>query len=178
MSQVFPVLPNLAMILLFTGLIVLLVSILGRLVWSKRLKRAKLFIYILAPLLAIFTLLLAGSYMTNVTVDAEKVAVTVPIAFTTKVVEKSDVARVFIVDWDSDEAYRPNLRNFGAALFEYKVGWFTLSNGRSALLLTSSSANLAIETKGGELILVSPQDFDEFVAFFEKVFLRVEKMEP
>jgi len=44
-------------------------------------------------LLAIFASVLSGSYMNNITVEAEKVTVNVPPVFTTKVIEKNNVAR-------------------------------------------------------------------------------------
>jgi len=141
------------------------------LILIRRVKRCKSLTYLLTSLLIFFTLFFTGLYMTCVTVDDERITVNVPVVFTSKSVWKDEVVRVFIIDWNSDESYRPSLIRLGVSLLEYKVGWFTFNNGRSALLISSSSRNLTVETKKGELILLSPSSFKDFTTSFKKVFL-------
>lgn len=84
---------------------------------------------------------------------------------------KTDIADVSIIDWRRERSLRPSWRLFGTSFGDYNVGKFRLCGKKSALLLSTSSKNLLIETKKGELILLSPPDFERFIGCF-KIFYK------
>lgn len=120
---------------------------------------------------------MGGSYITNISVDENSISVSSPFSLSFKVIEKNDVERIFVVDWDLNESYRPSRRDLGMGFGDYKVGSFTLNNGQSALLLSSDSSHLFIETIDSEIILLSPPDFDIFVSIVNDVFLPIENID-
>jgi hypothetical protein len=109
----------------------------------------------------VFTTIIFWHYQTNIEIDMDKLIINVP-PYTTKVIEKGDIVRAVVVDWKANTSFTPTLRTGGTGWGSYKTGWFTLSNGASALLITSSTENLCIETKEGYYILLNPGDFDLF----------------
>jgi hypothetical protein len=177
MGEVFSVIPNGTTILLFVGIIVLVAIIAWRSILINKMKPSKILFSKYALLPIILVVILGASYMTNVTVDENSISVNSPFSFSFKVIEKNDVERIFVVDWNSNESYRPSRRDLGMGFGDYKFGSFTLNNGQSALLLSTDSNNLYIETIDGEIILLSPLDFDNFVSLVDDVFLPIENID-
>ena len=106
-------------------------------------------------------------YQTNIEIDMGKLIINVP-PYTTKVIEKEDIVRAFVVDCNINSSYSPTLRTGGTGWGSYKTGWFKLSNGASALLVTSRAENICIETKEGYYILLNLGDFELFKETFYK----------
>ena len=79
-------------------------------------------------------------------------------------VRKEDVESIYVVDLSKHPELRPIVRTFGTGLPGLDLGWFTLENGSKAFLaLTSDKEAVVIRLKDGTYVILSPQNFQEFV---------------
>lgn len=81
--------------------------------------------------------------------------------FKTIEITKEEIEEYRVLDWSQETEYRPVRRNLGMALGSYREGRFTLENGETALLLTSSSNVMLLDTAEG-ILLLGPDDMEAF----------------
>lgn len=119
----------------------------------------------LTVLTALLGFLAASAYLTSIEITRGKLVVAAP-PLAHAVIYEEEIAEAFVADWDEDTSLRPVVRTAGTSIGSYKTGWFKLSNGSPALLVTSSSRNLCIRTTQGVYLLLHPEDFAELLEQF------------
>ncbi|MGE5559462.1 MAG: PH domain-containing protein [Chloroflexota bacterium] len=89
-------------------------------------------------------------------------------------IAKSDVISAVVVgELNADPDLRPTLRTNGTAIGEYKLGWFTLANGKKAFIMTATPEVVALELPD-KYVIVAPSDFAGFVRALNERFVPVE----
>ena len=92
-----------------------------------------------------------------------------PDLFTFIRVSKEDIVDViWIEDIDKAGELTPRLRLFGISTDNFHDGWFSLRGGKKAYLMVCGKQAIAILTKEGYYIILSPENFEEFAAAFSK----------
>lgn len=124
---------------------------------------------IMIPLLffLVRTLLPAGG--DKVTLDG---ALTVHSSHATITVAKGDVISADVVDIKTDPELRTVTKTNGAAIGDYKVGWFRLANGKQAFVMTATPQVVAFEL-ADKYVMVAPGDFAGFVKAVNDGFVPV-----
>ena len=82
-------------------------------------------------------------------------------------ITSSQIARAYVVnltDWNVSITARTG----GTAFGSFRSGYFHLSNGASAELLTSGQTNLVLVLKSGTYVILGPQDFQAFLSDFDR----------
>ena len=80
------------------------------------------------------------------------------------IVNKEDVETIYVTDLSKHPELKPKIRTFGTGLPGLSLGWFTLENGSKAFLaITSNKEAVVIRLKDGTYVILSPQNFQEFV---------------
>jgi hypothetical protein len=72
-------------------------------------------------------------------------------------------------DWNISISSRTD----GSALGSYDAGFFTLSNGASADVLTTGQSNLVLVLKSGTYVIVGPSNFQAFLSDFDQSVMNV-----
>jgi hypothetical protein len=114
----------------------------------------------------VFSALLVWHHQVGVEINEDRLIINAPPYSTNLILKKEDIVRAFVIDWSINTSYVPTLRTGGTGWGSYKTGWFKLANDVSALLVTSSSKNLCIETTEGYYVLLNPNNFESFIAAF------------
>lgn len=70
--------------------------------------------------------------------------------------------------------YKPVIRIFAAGTPGYRVGWFRLANGENALIVARGSKALVIRLKEDYIIILAPENFNNFIKEFNKEAYPVE----
>ena len=108
---------------------------------------------------------------TNISLENDgKLVINAPIAFLWRSIDKDEIVRAYVIDWNINTDYSPTIRNLGIQVNNYLVGHFILSNGLQAIVMASRSEVLVVETRNGEAILLGPNDFEEFTTVFNKLY--------
>ncbi|MGD0636918.1 MAG: hypothetical protein ABSA72_02615, partial [Nitrososphaerales archaeon] len=87
-------------------------------------------------------------------------------------VTPSQISRVYVVDlsnWNLSITSRTD----GAALGEFRSGFFTLSNGARAEVLTTEDTNLVVVLNSGTYLILGPSDFQSFLNSFSRSVMQV-----
>jgi hypothetical protein len=120
-------------------------------------------------------LLVAGgavSYLSNplaqnsVAVGHGSVRVQAPPYFDINITS-SQIERAYVVnltDWNVSITARTG----GTALGSFRSGYFKLSNGASAELLTTGQSNLVLVLNSGAYVILGPEDFQAFLVAFDQ----------
>ncbi len=79
-------------------------------------------------------------------------------------INRDDIESIALISLSEHQELKPTLRLFGVGLPGLKIGWFKLSNGKKAFLAINKwgSEALIIELKDGNLVILSPKDFNDF----------------
>jgi hypothetical protein len=80
-------------------------------------------------------------------------------------VQASQVREAYVVNLGSWNVTLSS-RTWGENVGELSVGFYRLSNGASADVLTDSQTNLVVVTTSGTYFILAPNDFQAFVAAF------------
>lgn len=107
----------------------------------------------------------------KVIVAPESLRISMP-PYSSRTLTKADVVDAFVVDWTVQTDYMPKTRVAGTAIGDFRVGSFTLRNGRMATLLTQGTRVVVVET-ADRLYLLGPIDVDGFAAKMNEVFAPV-----
>ncbi|RYY26910.1 MAG: hypothetical protein EOP62_09135 [Sphingomonadales bacterium] len=76
-----------------------------------------------------------------------------------------DIASARIIDFQSSPQLAPHWRKFGIGLPGRQSGWYSIRNGRSALLfLTRSDRVIYLDSRNGYSILLSPENPEAFLS--------------
>lgn len=116
--------------------------------------------------LLVVVVLLAGLFLgvgrlNTITLEDDLLRVRFFTGFKTVELTQEDIEDIQVVDWTQQTDYRPVRRNMGMSFGSYREGRFTLENGETALLLTSSSQVVVLDTAQG-LLLLGPDDLEAF----------------
>lgn len=82
-------------------------------------------------------------------------------------VDSQSIEEAFIVDDLHASQFKPVLRVSGIGLPGYKVGRFKLANGGYAILAVVGGKCLVLLLRGGELIILAPNNLDDFIERFK-----------
>lgn len=141
-------------------------------IWEPllRLYGGRVYKAILLASLLIVSGVLAGAFLTSVSVGEDGVlTVFVPLSFEHVKVRRGEILEAFIVeDFMRAGRLRPVLRILGAQWDRYCVGWLVLANGDSALFATSSGRAVYVRVAQGYYLVLSPSEFDEFLEIFRR----------
>ena len=78
-----------------------------------------------------------------------------------------EISEAYVADWSARSEIAPVQKTNAIATGGYRVGWFTLGNGRKALIVAKGTRVLYLETANASLLL-APDDFDEFTGTVKK----------
>ena len=155
---------------LFIGLPIFLGYLTFRVRGSRR-------FYLTAAVTVVVTLSLMLHYAVGVSVVDGALDLYLPIPFNVlsyptptpfKVhVDPQNIEKAFIVDDLCASQYRPVLRVGGLGLPGYKVGKFKLANGEYAILAVVGRKSLVLFLKNGEIIILAPHNFNDFIKQFK-----------
>jgi len=122
----------------------------------------------------LFSFLLVGSYRVYIEVSPNNLKIDASPAFTNKVFTPDDVVEAFLTDLSQDSAYRPTTRAIALGWGAYRVGWYMLSSGEKALILTEQPLVLCLKMVEGYYVMMGPSRFDEFLRAFNSTLITVE----
>lgn len=98
---------------------------------------------------------------TKVVVDTGSMQVKLP-PFAQRELVSADVVKAYVVDLSQAKELQPVAKTGGGDMGNYKIGRFTLRNGKPAILMTAGYRVLCIELEN-EYLLLAPKNFDYFV---------------
>ena len=141
---------------------------------AKKGHRVPLGILLFAVFAIIAWQLIGGPMSLGVTVSPGRLEIKNSLFTGPFTVEKADVEELKIVDWKEEEEFFPT-KIVGTAVGSYKTGKFKLKNGSDAKVLVVSSKVMVIRM-ADHYVLLSPENFDEFVSVVNRSFLPVENI--
>ncbi|NTW71129.1 MAG: hypothetical protein HGA49_02685 [Eubacteriaceae bacterium] len=133
-------------------------------------------------IILVFVAVLIGSmfggmrYYNKISIEGGRVEATFITGLKKIDLSAEEITKSYVIDWKVNDAYTPTVRKFGTSMGSYKEGRFKLKNGMDALLLCSGTKALVLETEE-TMVLLSPNDFDGFLADFETNVEKTEKLE-
>ena len=89
-----------------------------------------------------------------------------------------EVTETEIVDLKADSPYLPIKKKSGAAMKNFKSGWFQLKNGQKAFLLLEGRKAIYIKTANGDSYLIGIKNFDQLIDKFQPVLKEVSTPAP
>jgi len=116
-----------------------------------------------AILVVVFLLLVLPVAGFRVYVYEDHIEASSPIMYRV-VIRRSDVEAVSVVNLSEAQHLKPRARLFGTSIFGYSLGWFRLADGSKAFLAVSVDRAVAIRLRDGSYVIITPSDFDGFLA--------------
>jgi hypothetical protein len=114
-----------------------------------------------------FVFYLSDPYQANsITVGGSSVQISAPPYFNLDVTA-SQIKQAYVVNL-SDWNVSISARTSGTALGSFNSGYFTLSNGASADLLSDGNTNLVLVLNSGTYVILGPTDFQTFLSDFNQ----------
>lgn len=116
----------------------------------------------------IFVGFLALSYITltinitSISITNDKLRISIPSMLIWRDISKAEVEDIYVINYQINNSYSPIIRTFGISLGKYNLGYFILSNGKNAIVLSKSEVNIVIELADGSIIMVYVDNFEEF----------------
>jgi hypothetical protein len=101
----------------------------------------------------------------HVTVDSDAISSN---AYGSISIPWNSVTKAFVVDSLDSSAYKPVRRVGGAAIGDYKAGWFTLTDGKKVWVVIETPGKTLIVEANGMLYLFSPKELDRFIQEVER----------
>lgn len=85
-------------------------------------------------------------------------------------VRKSDIESATVISLSKCPELHPKIRLYGIGLPGWRVGWYRLNNGSKAFVaLSQEDRVLLLRMRGGELVLLAPNKFSEFLAVLHRL---------
>lgn|GEM_PF-529927 len=85
-----------------------------------------------------------------------------------------EISEAYVADWSARSEIAPVQKTNAIATRAYRVGWFTLRNGRRALIVAEGTRVLYLETANISLLL-APDDFDGFAEAVKERLSAIER---
>ncbi len=89
-----------------------------------------------------------------------------------EIIYKDEIIRGTVVDLEHNESLRPKYQKFGGGLGSSKMGWYKLTNGKDAIMMTTGTRVVCLELED-KYILLSPDRFDDFVDELNEKFIPI-----
>lgn len=102
------------------------------------------FVISLITVILVFALFVTPFY-TGIEIGKNYISMNTP-PYGGKLVYIEDIQSVRKINLQEEKDFRPSIRLFGISLWKYHCGWFTLNNGRRALLLLNSDNAVLVDT--------------------------------
>jgi hypothetical protein len=131
--------------------------------------KASFLLYLIVVLSGITTVLFVWLLLTTrrMSVELTEESVLFRAGFYSRSIPLSglDVTNVRIVDLSTEPQLRPVRRTSGVGLPSFKLGWFRLANGSTAIVgLTQSDQVVYVPTRLGYSLLLSVEDHQRFIS--------------
>ncbi|ADB57611.1 PH domain-containing protein [Archaeoglobus profundus] len=160
-NEVFQVIPPRSFVVFSTALILGLIALTAY-VWLITVDNVRyITLSITLIILAICAyFFIVAPYQTSIVLNDQIEVIAPPYAHES--ISKDVVLKSYVADIGRDENLRPVLRVGGTSFGSYKVGWFKLKNGKTALIVATQSRVVCFELKD-KIVMISPNDFERFV---------------
>jgi hypothetical protein len=99
-------------------------------------------------------------------------SVRVSTSYFTVNVTSGQISQAYVVNFSSWNV-SISARTDGSALGSYRSGYFTLSNGAKAEVLTTGDTNLVVVLDSGTYLILGPSDFQPFLSSFSESVVQV-----
>lgn len=126
---------------------------------------------IIIPVLFFLSMMLIPRPGKTKVIVGETLTITAP-PYSTITIAKGDVLAASVVNLKDDTPLRPTLKTNGAAMGDYRLGWFVLANGKKAFIMTATLQVVCLELPD-KYVLVAPADFSGFVKALNDRFVPV-----
>ena len=159
-NEVFQVIPPQSFVVFSTALILGLIALTAYL-WIKVSNVRYITLGVMVITLAICAYFcIVAPYQTSIILN-DKIEIIAP-PYAHKRIDKTAVLKSYLADISKDKNLKLVLRVGGTSFGSYRVGWFKLKNGKTALIVATRSNVVCFELKDG-IVMLSPNDFDRFV---------------
>lgn len=150
-----------------TGIAVVLLLLVALLLWLKRRREPGRGHYVAMALTG--ALLVFGSWswvaalQAELTLDTRELKLDIP--FYTLSLPRDEILSTGVrrLDFALEPEFKPQYRRNGMELPGLHLGWFTLQDGRKALMMTGSVEPVLIPTRAGYVVIVSVADADRLM---------------
>jgi len=85
-------------------------------------------------------------------------------------IQKEEILRAYVIDLEHNESLQPKYHTFGAGMGNYKMGWFKLTNGKDAIMMTTGTKVVCLELED-KYIMLSPDNLNEFIEELNEEFI-------
>jgi hypothetical protein len=83
-----------------------------------------------------------------------------------KVITYDSIKSAEVIRYDELGEMQPVKRTNGTAVGDIRTGWWNLRNGKEAFLVLAGEDVLLVQTKQGDVYLLGPREFSDFVKDF------------
>lgn len=129
--------------------------------------------FVCGGIMIIFGVLTIMSYSSKVDVGKDEIRINLP-PYAKESIKKDEIVKAYVAYIDSNKNVKLTFKENGAATSKYKVGRFTLANGKRAVVMTARSKVLVLETNEKSYLL-SPNDYEEFVRTINENIIKVQE---